>query len=185
MRLPLPARFDDLQRLLRSTSNQPLQVVVLAYSYTLDAARLALLQHVLVDEFGPGVQLRLQALPMGAEDDLPRWLAAATGPTGADASAATPGTVLALFALTATPEHETHGALLRALAAALPAATPLGVMVDESGFRTRFVGREGAERLAQRRSAWSTLLRDNGQTARFIDLSDAGAAPDGAAASAS
>ena len=200
--LPLPAAFDDLQRLLRSASDQPLPVAVLAYSYALDALRLAQLPRVLAAQFGPNAQLRYQALPMGAEDDLPRWLArlarvagpagaapagTTTAPAGATMTPAgatmTPaGAVVALFALTATPERETHGALLQALADQLPATTPLLVMLDESGFLARFVGQDGVERRTQRRAAWSALLQASGQTACFVDLSAAAAAPDAAAA---
>ena len=184
-RLPLPAAFDDLQRLLRSASDQPLPVAVLAYSYALDAPRLAQLPRVLAAQFGPNAQLRFQALPMGAEDDLPRWLARLAGPattTPAGATTTPAGAVVALFALTATPERETHGALLQALADQLPATTPLVVMLDESGFLARFVGHDGADRRTQRRAAWSALLQPSGQTACFVDLSAAAAAPDGAAA---
>ena len=92
------------------------------------------------------------------------------------------GAVVALFALTATPERETHGAMLQALADQLPATTPLVVMLDESGFLARFVGRDGADRRTQRRAAWSALLQGSGQTACFVDLSAAAAAPDAAAA---
>ena len=204
--LPLPAAFDDLQRLLRSASDQPLPVAVLAYSYALDAPRLAQLPRVLAAQFGPNVQPRYQALPMGAEDDLPRWLArvagpasaapagtttapagastATAGPTTAPAGATMPpaGAVVALFALTATPERETHGALLQALADHLPTTIPLVVMLDESGFLARFVGHDGADRRTQRRAAWSALLQASGQTACFVDLSAAAAAPDAAAA---
>ncbi len=177
--LPLPAAFDDLQRLLRSASGQSLPVVVLAYSYALDAPRQAQLPRVLATQFGPGVNFRYQALPMGAEDDLPRWLPAAAVAAGATPAGTAPtGAVVALFALTATPERETHGALLQALTDQWPATAPLVVMVDESGFRTHFVGRDGAERRAQRRAAWSALLQDSGRSACFIDLSASAAAPD-------
>ena len=169
----MPAAFDDLQTLLRSASGQALPVAVLAYSYALDGPRQAQLPRVLAAQFGAAVQLRYQALPMGAEDDLPRWLDAAS----AIAGAAPWGAVVALFALTATPERETRGALLQALADQLPAATPRVVMVDESGFRARFAGRDGAERRIQRRAAWSALAQHSGQSACFIDLSDPAAAP--------
>jgi hypothetical protein len=44
------------------------------------------------------------------------------------------------------------------------------VLVDESGFRHRFEGGDGAERLQQRRSAWQRMLQDEGQSAEFVDL---------------
>ena len=165
--LPLPDD-DGLRRLLRSASGQPLAVAVLPYSYQLDAARQAALLQVLDDLWGPGVLPQLQpSLPLGAEDDLPRGLPQPL-----------PATVVALFALTATPERETHGAFLRALAGQMsvsPTANPaagraLEVMVDESGFRQRLAGQSLGERLAQRRAAWLALAAEQGLVPRFINL---------------
>ena len=48
----------------------------------------------------------------------------------------------------------------------------LRVLVDESGFRRRFTGAEGATRLAQRRTAWERLLRDEGVEPLFVDLAE-------------
>jgi hypothetical protein len=104
---------------------------------------------------------------MGAEDDLPGHLPAQL-----------PATVVALFALTATPERETHGAFLRALASRVGPPDGLAVMVDESGFRQRLAGAMLAERLAQRRAAWQALVASQGLSARFVDLSPpAGGSP--------
>jgi hypothetical protein len=162
--LPLP---DDerLRRLLRSASGQRLTMAVLPYSYQVDAARQAALARLLDRLWGPGVLPQVHtSLPMGAEDELPRHLAAAS-------SAALPARVIVLFALAATPERESHGAFLRALAALRgPDAVALEVLVDESGFRQRLAGATLAERLAQRRAAWQALLDPMALTARFIDL---------------
>lgn len=98
-------------------------------------------------------------VPLGGEDDPARWL----DDRGADGP---PSLAVVLFALAATPERETHGAFLRALAAGRPGAAPLLVVVDETGFGPRF----GAERLAQRRDAWRRMLREAGHEARFADL---------------
>jgi len=159
-RLPLP---DDegLRRLLRAAAGQRPPVLVLPYSYQLDAARQAVLAQRVDQLWGPGVQLQLQAsLPMGAEDALAQHLP----PT-------LPATVVLLFALTATPERETHGALLQALAVLRGGgAPPPEVMVDESGFRQRLAGAQLDERLAQRRAAWQALLQPAGITPRFVDL---------------
>ena len=171
--LPLPAGHDDLQRLLRSASGQSLAVTVLPYSYALDAQRQAALAAVLDAHLGPGVRPQVQpSLPLGAEDDLARWLPGVAFATGTPA-----GQVVALFALTATPERETHGAFVQALAAHLPKPATLRVMVDESGFRARF-GAAGAapagfeQRLAQRRAAWLDMLQPQRVLPLFINLGD-------------
>ena len=65
-----------------------------------------------------------------------------------------------LFAATATPERETHGAFARAVAAAAPRAT-VSVVVDESGLRRHLGAAGDAElRLTQRRAAWQRMLHD-------------------------
>lgn len=171
-RLPLPPH-DDLQGLLRSAAGRPRPVWVLPYSYRLDAARQAALPPVLDALLGPGVQARVQpGLPLGAEDALDRWLPPWPAAPGADG-----GTVAPLFALTATPEPESHGALLRALAAALPAGLDGVVLVDESGFRQRLGA--APQRLAQRRAAWQALGHAQAPRWRlhFIDLSAGPAGP--------
>lgn len=159
-RLPLP---DDeaLRRLLRTAAGEQAPVLVLPYSYKLDAARQAALASWVDRLWGPGVQLQLQgSLPMGAEDTLAQHLPSTL-----------PATLVLLFALTATPERETHGALLRALKALRDGqAPPPEVLVDESGFRQRLAGGHLDERLAQRRAAWQALLQPAGITPRFIDL---------------
>ena len=162
-RLPLPDD-DGLRRLLRAASGQRLTLAVLPYSYRIDTSREPALRQQLDRLWGPGVLMQLHAsLPMGAEDELARQLPAPL-----------PGRVVVLFALTATPERETHGAFLRALTTLRGAgAAPLDVMVDESGFRQRLAGATLAERLAQRRAAWQALLDGIGPApllARFIDL---------------
>ena len=168
--LPLPDD-DGLRRLLRAAGGQHLAVAVLPYSYQLDAARQAALLRVLDDCWGPGVLPQLQpSLPLGAEDALPRGLPQPL-----------PATVVVLFAMTATPERETHGAFLRAMAGQIatgPAARPaparsLELMVDESGFRQRLAGPALAERLAQRRAAWLALAAEQGLVPRFINLGTA------------
>ncbi len=161
--LPLP-EDEALQRLLRQAGGQPLPLLVLPYSYQLDAARQAALLRLLLRQWGPQVRPRLQAsLPQGAEDQLPTRLPLPLPPT-----------VVVLFALTATPERESHAAFLRALAVQRGAAAPpVVVWVDESGFRERLSGATLATRLAQRRQVWQALLAGVGSTAQFIDLATA------------
>jgi len=161
--LPLPDD-DKLHRLLRSASGQRLAVAVLPYSYQLDDARHAALLRLLDAVWGPAVlPLVVPSLPQGAEDGLPRGLPQPL-----------PAIVVALFAMTATPERETHGAFLRALAHPMAAGgAPTGsleMMVDESGFRQRLAGSTLQQRLAQRRAAWSALAAEQGLAPRFINL---------------
>ena len=133
--------------------------------------------------WGPGVLAQIHpSLPMGAEDDLPRQLAA-------NVAGDLPARVIVLFALTATPERETHVAFLRALAALRGSgAAPLEVLLDESGFRQRLAGATLAERLAQRHAAWLALLdsADIGpRSVRFVDLGAPAADPSAAPSAAS
>jgi hypothetical protein len=159
--LALPLDAPYFVRLQHAAQAAPRPVTVLPYSYRLGAVQQAGLAAALAAVLGPGVQPRLaEALPLGAEDAL----AEALPPDRADS-------VVALFALTATPERESHGAFLQALAR-LVAAGELQVLVDESGFRARFgAAADGAARLAQRHAAWQRLLHELSLPApHFVDL---------------
>ncbi len=187
--MPLPVAIE-LQRLLQTEAadladlciSRP--VAVLPYSYRLDAARLAAVCPALVGWLGPGLCCDVQpGLPLGAEDKLATWLppmlARLAEPVPSSQALAAgqrqaPALLVLLFALTATPERESHGALVQALVRALtamPAPRPqLRVAVDESGYRQRLAGPDGAQRLAQRRAAWEALLMGLGVVPGFIDL---------------
>lgn len=130
----------------------PLQV--LACNYTVSPERAAALQRWLDERHGP---VALQwAPPMADSDD--GAITPPALPQGAER--------VLLFTLTATPEAETHGALLRALPQA-----PADVVIDEADFRRRFPGAAGERRLAERRAAWQRLLADAGLPAPvFVDL---------------
>lgn len=183
--LPLP---DDagLQRLVQTETSGPTgsrPVAVLPYSYRLDTALQAAVAPALSAWLGPGLCCHLQpSLALGAEDQLPQWLPATLAclvpesPAGPQAVA--PPLLVLLFALTATPERESHGAVVQAVVqalGALPAPRPqLRVAVDTSGYRQRLAGPDGIERLAQRRAAWEGLLMALGVVPGFIDLSEAG-----------
>lgn len=154
---------DPYFRALRLQAPAPEQPVsVLPYSYTLGDIQRAALPAALREAFGVGARLRLSAaLPMGAEDEL-----ATTLPDDLA------GTVAALFAATATPERETHGAFVRALQRALAGRASVAVLVDESGLRAHAGTAADAElRLQRRRDAWQRLMSDLSLPApRFIDL---------------
>ncbi|MES2959218.1 MAG: DUF2868 domain-containing protein [Pseudomonadota bacterium] len=161
-RLELPLDDPYFVRLRHAAQARAQPVTVLAYSYQLGATQQSGLAAALADVLGADVQLQLVAsLPLGAEDGLPQGLPSDL----ADA-------VVALFALTATPERETHGAFLHALARHLPAGSRLHVLVDESGYRKRVgAAADAPARLAQRRAAWQRLLHDMSLPApHFADL---------------
>jgi hypothetical protein len=148
--------------LLRDGPALPRPVTVLPYSVTLAADQVRALPRALVDAFGPGAQPRVQpTLPLGAEDDLPREVIDDSEPD-----------VAALFAATATPERETHGAFVRTLQQRLASRSAISVLVDESTLRTRAGSAPDAElRITQRRAAWQRMLHDLSLPApKFIDL---------------
>jgi Protein of unknown function (DUF2868) len=159
----LPLGEPYFRALLRDGPALPRPVTVLPYSVTLSALQVRALPRALLDAIGPGAQPRIKpTLPLGAEDALP-----ASALEDAD------GDVAALFAATATPERETHGAFVRALAAALAGKARLCVLVDESALRQRAGAASDAElRLTQRRAAWQRMLHDLALPApKFVDLS--------------
>jgi Protein of unknown function (DUF2868) len=161
-RQALPLDEPYFRALLREGPALRRPVTVLPYSYTLAAAQLRALPQALADVFGPGVQPQTRAgLPLGAEDDLPRQALEDIAPD-----------VAALFAATATPERETHGAFVHALQNRLGGSAQLTVLVDESGLKQRAGQASDAElRLTQRRAAWQRMLHDLSLPApRFINL---------------
>jgi Protein of unknown function (DUF2868) len=161
--LTLPLDEPYFRALLRDGPAVARPVTVLPYSYTLDAEQVRALPKALVDTLGAGAQARVKpVLPLGCEDQLPSFV---LEESEAD--------VAALFAATATPERETHGAFLRTLHGKLHRGTTLTVLVDESGWRRRTGAASDTElRLTQRRAAWQRMLHDLSLPApRFIDLS--------------
>jgi len=162
-RIALPLQERYFRRLL---PHAPVPVLVLPYSYQLAAPLAGGIAAALADDCDGPAQVRLAPnVPLGGEEKFERWWPAAT------AGAAATGLRVALVPLTATPERETHAAFLRALAARTPAGTRLLVLVDESGFRTRFGS--ASARLEERRATWQRFVHDLGLEARFADLSAA------------
>lgn len=154
-KLPLDDAY--FARLQRAQAGERVAVQVLPYSYQLPPALHAALASWLDRRFGPGVVVSIAAnLPLGGEDTVQL----AAPPTGL---------LVALLALSATPERETHGVFLRALAAQVP-STKLVVAIDESGFRQRLAAADVEARVAQRRAAWQRLLDECGLSPLFVDL---------------
>lgn len=178
-----PLDLDDayFQRLRRGWSGAAVDVRVLPYSYRLAPAQRDALRPALERQLGTCVEPDVsEPLPLGAEDELAQWL-------GAAPAAVVPATTLTalLFAATATPEREHHGAVIRALAAQVGRERMI-VLVDESGFRRRFDGADLAFRVDERRQAWGALLAEEGVEPVFVALgAETKDAAPGAAAPAS
>ena len=161
-KLALPQDEPYFRALLRDGLATARPVTVLPYSYTLTAPQVKALPKALAGAIGPGAQPRVKpVLALGSEDALP--------PTALEDA---DGDVAALFAATATPERETHGAFVRALANAVNGRATVSVLIDESAFRQRSGNASDAElRLTQRRAAWQRMLHDLSLPApRFITL---------------
>ncbi len=161
-KLALPQGEPYFRALLRDGPATARPVTVLPYSYTLSAPQVKALGKALEGAIGPGAQPRIKpVLALGSEDALP--------PTALEDA---DGDVAALFAATATPERETHGAFVRTLASAVNGRATVSVLIDESAFRQRTGNASDAElRLTQRRAAWQRMLHDLSLPApRFICL---------------
>ncbi len=167
----LPLDDPYFRRLGRTLGGGRTVLHVLPYSYQGPADAAGRLRTSLDERLGPNLSVRMaNVLALGAEDD-------AALLTREVAQAAPTDMVAALFALTATPERETHGAFVQALAAARGPAAECLVLVDEAGFRRRFG--DAAEttdapdphtRLGQRRQAWQRMLAPLGHEPVFVDL---------------
>lgn len=131
------------------------RVLVLPYSYRVGGELHAGLRHVLGERLQAPLALQV-AEPLAQGDE-------ATLRTRLDRHP--DADYVLLFPLTATPEAETHGTLLRGLPAA-----PALVLLDESGFRRRFAGADGAQRLEERRASWRRWLAARGLEPLFADL---------------
>ena len=162
-RLPVALGEAYFLRLLRGLHDGPVPVRVVPYSFTPDRAAASTLAAILGRAVGGNAQVTMApAVAYGADE--PAALATATQ------------WQVLLFNLAATPEAETHGAFLAAMAAGTRAGdSPLAV-VDESGLRVRLG--DDAARLDARRALWRSLCDDHRCAVLFVDL----AAPDFAAA---
>jgi hypothetical protein len=153
-----PLSLDELyfRNILRARHNEPTRIHILPYAQTLAGDAEQHLRRILELAFENSPQIELAATTaLGGEDDL----------NGLPASLAQATRLVALFDMTATPEAENHGAFLSALAAA---RVPVIIVVNESGFTSRF--REYPQRLAERREAWATFGQSLHKKPLFFDL---------------
>ena len=145
--MPLTATYyRGLDRRQRGTR---ISVDAIPYSLSLREAGTQGLNQHLCSIFGGDTRVVLApTVALGQEDTLStHW-------------SPTPGVslVVALYALSATPEAETHGQFLRQLGAIVDGRAPIAVLVDESAMRQRFG--DDTTRFETRRKAWRRLCAD-------------------------
>lgn len=165
-RLPVPLSEPYFQRLLRGYRGGPARVRVLPYSYTLQPAAIAGLEAIIARAFG-GSAAVLLAPPVAYGVDAP--LAVPEGGAGCTA-------LVAVFNASATPERETHGAFLAALAQGRAGGEAVLALVDDGALAARWSGEPA--RIADRHALWQRICDDARVPAVFVDL----ATPDLAAA---
>ena len=163
-RVPVALGEPYFLRLLRGLHDGPVPVRVVPYSFTPDPAAASTLAAILGRAVGGNAQVTLApVVDYGADD-------------AAALAATAPAWPVLLFNLATTPEAETHGVFLAAMAARAGTGESLLVVVDESGLRGR-LGDDTA-RIEARRALWRRLCDDHRCAVLFVDL----VAPDFAAA---
>lgn len=155
----LPLQDPYFRRLARSHGGQPLHVVIVPYSYHASDRVIEGLQSVLSAASGQSSSADVRR-PVRQDTTEINTLLPSDGSL----------TVL-LFALTATPERETHGRFIEAVREA--AIAPVLIVVDESAFRQRFDDGEG-RRVRERTAAWQRMMDEIHQKAVFMDLTSPG-----------
>ncbi len=154
-----PLRLDDpyFRALARALRDEPVSVRVAPYAVELSPQATLNLNAICARAFGARTTLTIaQSTAFGAEDDIDP--AALVG----DATLVVP-----LFAATATPEAENHGAFVARLAGAAASDARLLALIDESGFRRQF---GDSARLEERRALWRNTLATHRVPALFVDL---------------
>jgi hypothetical protein len=150
-----PLALDDpyFRALARVLRDEPISVRVAPYAVELSPQATLNLNRLFAQALGMRTALTVATTTaFGAEDDVD----ARTHVAGATL-------VVPLFALTATPEPENHGAFVERLAG----AAQVVALIDESAFRRQF---GTGDRLQERRALWRTTLGERRVPAVFVDL---------------
>lgn len=160
--LPLPGDGDSWAHQLRPPGQRDERVWVLPFGTALGGTATGSLQVVLERATGSRVEWFVGPhTPEGSED-----AAAAI-----DAPAMPCERIVAVFRLAWTPERETHGRFLDALATRCRRdGQALAVLVDETGFAARWPREVAVQRLAERREAWRRLAAAFAAEVLFVDL---------------
>jgi hypothetical protein len=163
-RFPLALDEPYYRALLRTLREEPVLARIVPYNAQLSPQATLNLNSLFTRSLGAKTTVSVAPpTAFGAEDDIdPRQMVG-------DATV-----LAALFALTATPEAENHGAFVDRLRAAAPASR-LVLLVDESAFRQQF---GATPRLDERRALWRAFAAERGLPAACVDLEqpDPGAA---------
>jgi Protein of unknown function (DUF2868) len=161
-RFPLRLEEAYFQRLVRGFRGEAAQVHVVPYGYVPSPRATLALNSLVGRVFGPQSVFEIaSSVPFGGEEAIPPD-AVPTAPLAL---------VIALFAMTATPEPENQGAFVEVIAGRLASGVPLIVIVDESGFAQRFAGDPG--RRAERQDAWRRMFAGQAREPVFADLETA------------
>jgi hypothetical protein len=160
--MPLPDDGGPWATLLRPPGQRDERIWVLPFGTALGGSATRSLQAVLERATGARVEWFVgPATPEGNED-----AAAAL-----DAPAVPCDRIVAALRLAWTPERETHGRFLDALAARCRRdGQDLAVLIDEAGFSTRLPREVAAQRRAERREAWQRLAAAFAAPVLFVDL---------------
>lgn len=162
-RFPLDIGDPYFRRLLAGFGTRPARLRVIPYSMTVDETMTSALRAIARRLLGDDADVVVLAtVAYGDEDNAVKSVNAA--------DADVPLTV-ALFNLAATPENENHGAFVRALRAALGAR--FAALVDESSYRLRLGAQAGADRIAERCTAWRSFAAAHEVVVSCVDLAAA------------
>jgi len=155
-RFPLPLDEPYYRALVRTLRAEPVVARVLPYGAQLTPQATLNLNALFTQSLGVRTTVSVApAIAFGAEDEFdPRQVSG-------DATLLT-----VLFALTATPEADNHGAFINRLRAAAP-TQPVVLLVDESAFRRQF---GATPRLDERRTLWHGFAAERSVPAVFVDL---------------
>ena len=164
--MPLSLRDPYFQGLLRSWRRGSARIAAIAYSYAIPTANAQGLAQIATRALQSTVVIDWLPTIAYGTDDVPQI------------GSASETAVVVIFNLGATPERETHGAFVRALAPLTP-SVPLIAIVDTSEFVARFS--DQPRRISERTESWQRMLGDIDCAPLFIELAHPDVARDGAA----
>jgi hypothetical protein len=154
---PLPLEHAYYRRLVRRWREGNAQIEIFPYSFDVAPDRREALARVMTRVFDAGATLGWHPSTPYGDDAIP------------PASHASPGALVAIFNLAATPERENHAAFVEALRARAPHA-PLIAIVDTTDFADRFF--DAPRRIAEREEAWRRSFSAQRIEPLFVRLAD-------------
>ncbi|HLX27346.1 MAG TPA: DUF2868 domain-containing protein [Casimicrobiaceae bacterium] len=156
-RFPLLLEHAYYRRLVRRWREGSAQLEIFPYSFDVAPERREALARVMARVFDAGAALDWHPSTLYGDDAIP------------PASHASPGALVAIFNLAATPERENHAAFVEALRARAP-HPPMIAVVDSTDFADRF--KDAPQRIAEREEAWRRLFAAQRIEPLFVRLAD-------------